>query len=164
MTEADPKDPLGLLVLVPEGLLAFGLGDTKIPPGGIEFLRAFTPELAATACSETFTHEIRAIVVEGHTDSVGKDESNLPISQARSMALVQESLRVLHSPAAPGAISPDLRTGFLTRLAVSGRRSSKLILDTAGKESRARSPRVVLKIRLRSLERRQVDPLLTSAR
>jgi len=52
--EADPADPLGLLVLVPEGLLAFALGETKIPPAGADFLRAFTPLLAATACSDTF--------------------------------------------------------------------------------------------------------------
>jgi len=52
--EADPADPLGLLVLVPEGLLAFAVGETKIPPAGVDFLRAFTPQLAATACSDPF--------------------------------------------------------------------------------------------------------------
>ena len=70
--EADPADPLGLLVLVPEGLLAFAVGDTKIPPAGVDFLRAFTPQLAATACSDTFKGELSSIVVEGHSDSSGK--------------------------------------------------------------------------------------------
>ena len=41
--EADPTDPLGLLVLVPEGLLAFAVGDTKIPPAGGDFLRVLRP-------------------------------------------------------------------------------------------------------------------------
>lgn len=161
-TEADPKDPLGLLVLVPEGLLAFGVGEVKIPPGGSEFLRAFIPQLALTACSETFKEEMSALVVEGHTDSLGKDEINLPLSQARSMAVVQESLRVLSTPGDSGTLVSGLRTCFLNVLAASGRGSSEPVLDADGKEDRARSRRVVFKIRLRSLEQRQIEKLLAS--
>jgi chemotaxis protein MotB len=114
--EADPADPLGLLVLVPEGLLAFAVGDTKIPPAGVDFLRAFTPRLAATACSDTFKGELSSIVVEGHSDSSGKDETNLPLSQARAMAVVQESLRVLSGLGELATVSPSLRVCFLTFL------------------------------------------------
>ena len=38
--ETDPRDPLGLLVIVPEHLLKFALDDEKMPPGGIGFLHA----------------------------------------------------------------------------------------------------------------------------
>ena len=155
--EADPADPLGLLVLVPEGLLAFAVGETKIPPAGGDFLRAFTPQLAATACSDTFKGELSSIVVEGHSDSSGKDETNLPLSQARAMSVVQESLRVLSSLGEPGMSSPYLRSCFLNFLSASGRGSSEPMLDADGKEDKMRSRRVVFKIRVRSLEQRQVE-------
>src|SRR5213594_2322723 len=71
--KTDPKDPLGLLVLVPEGLLEFALMGDKIPQKGIEFLGDFTPKLAAIACSDRFRNEINSIVVEGYTDSSGTD-------------------------------------------------------------------------------------------
>src|SRR6266581_3183267 len=45
----DPKDPLGLLVLVPEGLLQFQKNLDVIPPQGIDFLDKFSPKLASTA-------------------------------------------------------------------------------------------------------------------
>jgi outer membrane protein OmpA-like peptidoglycan-associated protein len=160
--EADPKDPLGLLVLVPEGLLAFAVGDVKIPPAGVDFLRAFTPELAATACSDMFKEELRSIVVEGHADSSGQEETNLPLSQARAMAVVQESLRILSSVGEHATSSLSLRTCLLTFLSASGRGSSEPMLDVDGKEDKMRSRRVVFKIRVRSLEQRQLEKPLAS--
>jgi outer membrane protein OmpA-like peptidoglycan-associated protein len=154
--EADPRDPLGLLVLVPEGLLEFPLSRDTIPPGGIAFLRHFAPRLATTICSETFKNEVSTIVIEGHTDSSGSDAINLPLSQARSMAVVQESLTVLNA-------EPALRTCFLTFLAASGRGSSEPFRDAAGREDRARSRRVVFKIRVRSLEQRRLEEVLSSS-
>jgi len=154
--EADPRDPLGLLVLVPEGLLEFAVNGDTIPPGGLAFLRHFTPKLAATICAETFRDEINTMVIEGHTDSSGSDAINLPLSQARSMAVVQESLAVLQP-------EPVLRSCFLTFLAASGRGSSEPFRDSAGKEDKARSRRVVFKIRVRSLEQRQLQEALTSS-
>jgi outer membrane protein OmpA-like peptidoglycan-associated protein len=154
--EADPRDPLGLLVLVPEGLLEFAVNRDTIPPGGLAFLRHFTPKLATTICSETFRDEISTIVIEGHTDSSGSDTINLPLSQARSMAVVQESLTILTA-------TPALRSCFLTFLAASGRGSSEPLRDTAGKEDKARSRRVVFKIRVRSLEQRQLQEILSTS-
>src|SRR5215470_12123554 len=154
--EADPRDPLGLLVLVPEGLLEFAVNRDIIPPGGVAFLRHFTPKLAATLCSATFHNEINTMVIEGHTDSSGSDTINLPLSQARSMAVVQESLTIL-SP------EPALRACFLTFLAASGRGSSEPFRDVAGKEDRARSRRVIFKIRVRSLEQRQLQEVLSQS-
>ena len=151
--EADPRDPLGLLVLVPEGLLEFAVGRDTIPPGGIAFLRSFTPKLASTICSEAFRNELSTIVIEGHTDSSGSDAINLPLSQARSLAVVQESLTVLNP-------EPALRICFLTFLAASGRGSSEPFRDAGGKEDRARSRRVVFKIRVRSLEQRHLQEAL----
>jgi outer membrane protein OmpA-like peptidoglycan-associated protein len=150
--DADPRDPLALLVLVPEGLLEFALNKADLPQGGLDFLKDFIPKLAVTTCSDEFKKEINAVVVEGHTDSSGTDEINLPLSQRRSMAVAQESLRIL------GSIEQKpsgLRVCFLDFLSASGRGSVEPIFNQEGNEDRERSRRVVFKIRVRSLEQRQ---------
>src|SRR5208282_3437558 len=90
--ESDPNDPLGLLILVPEGLLEFKLDDPEIPAKGVEFLEPFIPKLAKIVCREEFRHEINSIVVEGHADSSGSDQHNWELSQKRSMSVVRETL------------------------------------------------------------------------
>src|SRR5260370_15994432 len=52
--ESDPKDPLSLLVLVPEGLLQFQFDRAEIPQQGLDFLRQFAPRLSSVACSIQF--------------------------------------------------------------------------------------------------------------
>jgi outer membrane protein OmpA-like peptidoglycan-associated protein len=152
--EADPHDPLGLIIIVPEQLL-FALDEDKMPRGGVEFLGKFTPELARTVCSDKFEKEISAIVIEGHTDSSGTDAHNLPLSQRRSMTIVRESLDVLSKTPADPSGSSMLRECFLNFLSASGRGS---------REPRCQDPRcnrrVEFKIRVRSLEQRQVQEAL----
>src|SRR3989338_5365830 len=60
--KSDPKDPLGLLVLVPTGLLEFAFNDARIPAAGIKFLKEFMPKLAGIGCSTQFKKEINSIV------------------------------------------------------------------------------------------------------
>jgi outer membrane protein OmpA-like peptidoglycan-associated protein len=158
--EMDPHDPLGLLVIVPEDLLKFAVNEDKIPSGGVDFLRRFTPQLAATVCSNDFRSEINAIIIEGHTDSSGTDAINLPLSQARSMAVVREGLNVLSKLTAETSTTSTLRACFLTFLSASGRGSSEPIRDTTGNEVKDRSRRVEFKIRARSLEQRQMQEAL----
>lgn len=157
--DPDPRDPLGLLVIVPENLLKFALNEDKIPPGGVDFLRRFTPRLALTVCSGAFEKEISAIVIEGHTDSSGAPAINLPLSQRRSMTVVQESLNILSKIISDPGIPPTLLQCYLHFLSASGRGSSEPRLD-AGKEDRDRSRRVEFKIRVRSLEQRQMQEAL----
>lgn len=152
--EKDPADPLGLLVLVPEGLLNFGVDRKEIPEGGVKFLSDFSPRLATTACSERYRKEISSIVVEGHTDSTGTDEHNLQLSQERSLAVVQQTLDIL------GRTEPADRTCFLDFLSANGRGSKEPMLDSSGNEDKDRSRRVVFKIRVRSLEQREFRSIL----
>jgi outer membrane protein OmpA-like peptidoglycan-associated protein len=152
--EKDPADPLGLLVLVPEGLLNFAIDKTDIPAGGVTFLSDFSPRLAKTACSERYRKEISSIVVEGHTDSSGTDEYNLQLSQERSMAVVQQTLKIL------GQAEPGDKACFLDFLSANGRGSKEPIRDANGNEDRDRSRRVVFKIRVRSLEQREFRTIL----
>jgi outer membrane protein OmpA-like peptidoglycan-associated protein len=148
----DPKDPLGLLVVVPEGLLEFAVDRAEIPAGGNEFLRDFVPRLAKSACQ--YQQDLSSITVEGHADSSGTDEHNLKLSQDRSISVVRESLRVLHGGA--GAETPNYEGCFLDLLSASGRGRREPIL-VGGIEDRARSRRVVFKLRVRSFEQREAQ-------
>src|ERR1700688_24271 len=79
---SDPKDPLGLLVVVPEGLLKFEQGKSDIPSSGKEFVQEFIPKFVATACSPEIKPGINSIVVEGHASSEGDETRNLRLSQS----------------------------------------------------------------------------------
>lgn len=148
----DERDPLGLLVVVPEGLLEFALNQAVIPQKGDEFLQDFVPRLASIACS--YKTDIASIVVEGHADSSGTDEHNLKLSQDRSIEVVRQSLRVLKAKEAE--LKGDASQAcFLDLLSASGRGRRDPFL-VSGVEDRARSRRVVFKIRVRSFEQREV--------
>jgi len=155
--KSDPKDPLGLLVLVPEDLLAFPLDRADISAEGADFLKAFVPKLAKTVCSTKFAQEINSIVVEGHTDSSGTAQHNWDLSQKRSMSVVRTSLSVL------GAHDMDAeRSAFLNLLSASGRGSAELVSGPNGVENAAMSRRVVFKIRVRSFEQKSLSEMLRS--
>ena len=156
----DPKDPLGLLILVPEGLLQFELDKADIPEKGIDFLRLFIPKLAKIACSEKYKKEINSIVVEGHTDSSGTDQHNWELSQKRSMSVVKDSLYVLTENQNHGEDAITARNYFLRFLSASGRGSAELVRGPCGKENCALSRRVIFKIRVRSLEQKPLVELL----
>lgn len=158
----DPKDPLGLIVVVPEGLLNFEVNKSEIPKPGVEFLRTIVPKMSSTLCSEDFRRDVNSVVVEGHTDSTGTDDLNLPLSQARSMAVVQESLQVLGAAQQPDADAAGDRPCFLDLVSATGRGSVERVTDPAGLEDRARSRRVIFKIRVRSLEQRMIRQVVKS--
>ncbi|PWT89244.1 MAG: hypothetical protein C5B54_09265 [Acidobacteria bacterium] len=143
--DKDPADPLGLLVVVPTGLLNFNKDSSDLPDAGNHFLLEFTPLLAATACSDSYKKEISSIVVEGHTDTDGTDEINLPLSQRRALSVFQKTLDIL------GRADPTQKECFLDFISVNGRGSKDWLKD-GGKEDKPRSRRVIFKIRVRSFE------------
>ncbi len=153
--KSDPKDPLGLLVLIPEDLLAFKLDHWDISPAGTTFLRAFVPRLARVVCSPTFAKEIRSIIVEGHTDSSGTDRHNLDLSQKRSMSVVNESLNVLEERG-----DANEKSTFVNLLSATGRGSADLIRGSGGEEVPSLSRRVIFKLRFRSIEEKPLIEVL----
>jgi outer membrane protein OmpA-like peptidoglycan-associated protein len=157
----DPKDPLGLLILVPEGLLQFQTNQDVIPAAGVEFLRSFSPKLATIACSPQFRGEINSIVIEGHADSSGGVDINLPLSQRRSMAVVTQTLNLL-ALTEPVDEASALRSCFLRFVSATGRGSEEPLLKPDQTEDADRSRRVVFKIRVRSLEQREITKLVGS--
>jgi outer membrane protein OmpA-like peptidoglycan-associated protein len=155
--QTDPKDPLGLLVVVPEGLLKFEQGKAEIPAQGKEFLDDFVPKFVASACSAEIRPGINSIVVEGHTSSEGDERVNLRLSQARSIAVVQDSLDILDRADDPNS-SADHKC-FLDFVSATGRGSAEPV-RIVGKEDRSLSRRVVFKIRVKSLEQRGLETKL----
>jgi outer membrane protein OmpA-like peptidoglycan-associated protein len=152
--KSDPKDPLGLLVLVPEDLLAFKFDHADLSPEGESFLKSFIPKLSRIVCLPQFANEINSIVVEGHTDSSGAARHNWDLSQKRSMSVVRASLNVLDE----NNVNEEKNT-FLQLLSASGRGSAELITGPSGEENSPSSRRVVFKLRFRSIEQK---PLLVA--
>lgn len=145
----DPKDPLGLIVLVPEKLLQFDLNEHFIPERGKVFLKDFIPQLAKSM--RTFQKDINSIVVEGHTDLSGTDEYNLELSQKRSMSVIMASLKSLEG-------KDEERDCFLNLLSASGRgKRGDLFATEIDPENRRR---VVFKIRVRSIEQKDIKELI----
>lgn len=155
----DPRDPLGLIVVVPSGLLNFNSGLSNIPEPGVAFLRTVMPKMASTICDPEFRSDVNSIVVEGHTDSTNGDDVNLPLSQRRSLAVVQESLKVLSDPANGGG-AHSFKPCFVELLSATGRGSAELVANEQGQEDKSKSRRVIFKIRVRSLEQRLVKEII----
>ena len=157
--KTDPLDPLGLLVLVPEDLLAFELDRADISPAGDAFLRVFIPKLSAVVCSPRFSQEVNSIIVEGHTDSSGTARHNWDLSQKRSMSVVRASLDILDD----GGMRKE-KTAFLRLLSATGRGSAELVKDASGEENTRMSRRVIFKLRFRSIEQIPVLETFITAR
>jgi chemotaxis protein MotB len=137
--------------------LKFEQGKSDIPPSGKEFVQEFIPKFVATACSAEIRPGINSIVVEGHASSEGDERLNLRLSQARSIAVVQDSLDVLDDRAR-GA-SPEGHRCFVDFVSATGRGSAEPV-EVTGKEDRSLSRRVVFKIRVKSLEQRGLETKL----
>ncbi len=157
--KTDPKDPLALLVLVPEDLLAFELDRADISPAGDAFLRVFIPKLSAVVCSPRFSQEVNSIIVEGHTDSSGTARHNWDLSQKRSMSVVLASLNILDD----GGMREE-KAAFLRLLSATGRGSAELVKDASGEENTRMSRRVIFKLRFRSIEQIPVLETFKTAR
>jgi len=151
--EPDKNDALSLLVLVPEGFLNFRTNEFEISERGQAFLDQFVPKLASTVCSDQFRNQISSIVVEGHADPRGSDEHNIVLSQNRASSVVIRCLATLKLPAE--------RECFASLLSASGRGKGETEGKQLSEEEMAHIRRVQFKIRVRSLEERELRDRLT---
>jgi chemotaxis protein MotB len=143
---ADPRDPLGLIIVVPRHLLDFAPGRATIPPGGDAFLDLFAPELAGVVCSPKFRGKLASVTIEGHTDPMGTGIYNVGLSQNRATAVAVAALgAIAHGPK---------RECFEQVLAVSGRGKAGAVGTTTAEMASER--RVEFRVRLQSEEERSV--------
>jgi outer membrane protein OmpA-like peptidoglycan-associated protein len=145
--EDDPRDPLVLLVVVPENLLNFEFGKASLRPVADQFLTEAMPFYASALCGP-LRGKIDSVVIEGHTDDLGEDVLNLKLSQERSFSVMVKALAVIQ------ARQPAQYRCFQEMTSASGRGKQDLIYEDGYALNRDKSRRVVFKIRMRSVEQR----------
>ena len=146
--DADPRDPLTLMIVVPENLLTFEFGKSALTPRAAQFLEEAMPFYAAMVCGP-MREKIDSLAIQGHTDDRGDDAYNLQLSQGRSLAVMVKGLEAIQ------AYEPEAYQCFQEMTVASGRGRQDLIYDPDDRVNRDKSRRVIFKIRLRSTEQRQ---------
>lgn len=142
--EADPHDPLGVLLIPPPQLMSFAKNSPSLPPGAEGYVKAFAPRLEGVVCSGAFAGKIESVAVEGHADTTGDTDYNIQLSLDRAASVVTASLSSI--PEGPGL---NCFEGLLTTNG-RGNFGNAGKLDTPA--ALAQERRVVFKIRVRSQE------------
>jgi outer membrane protein OmpA-like peptidoglycan-associated protein len=145
--DADPRDPLALLIVVPENKLTFEFGKSTLSSTADEFLADALPFYAGALCGP-LRDKIDSLAIEGHTDDHGSDAFNLKLSQERSLAVMVKGLEVIQ------AKEPAAYQCFQEITSATGRGRQDLIYESSTVVNREKSRRVIFKIRLRSAEQR----------
>lgn len=157
--EDDPKDPLVLLVVVPEDLLKFEIGKAELRPEAEIFLKEAMPNFAHALCG-SLIQKIDSVIIEGHTDYTGTDEYNLKLSQERSFSVMSRALKEIKE-------LPKTHFDnkcFQEMTAASGRGEQDPILDPRyGIPDPQKSRRVIFKIRIKSAEQRGTTQAVRSS-
>lgn len=145
--DANPRDPLALLIVVPENLLTFEFGKSTLSPTADQFLIDALPFYVGALCGP-LRDKIDSLAIEGHTDDLGSDAFNLKLSQERSLAVMVKGLEVIQT------IEPASYQCFQEITSAAGRGRQDLIYESTSMVNREKSRRVIFKIRLRSAEQR----------
>jgi len=121
----------------------FAQGSAEVSPEGRQQLRAFADSyLAILIGNPRFRAQLRAIVIEGHTNDDGSYEINLALSQARAfsvmMVLLQEA----------GEYEEDLKT----LVTANGRSFAHLIRREDGMVDKVASRRIEVRFQLNDKE------------
>ena len=145
--DADPRDPLALLIVVPENRLTFEFGRSTLSSTADEFLADALPFYVRALCGP-LRDKIDSLAIEGHTDDHGSDAFNLKLSQERSLAVMVKGLEVIQ------ATEPSSYQCFQEITSAAGRGRQDLIYESSTVVNREKSRRVIFKIRLRSAEQR----------
>ena len=153
--DPDPRDPLTLVIVVPEDRLTFEFGLSTLSPAAVRFLEETMPFYAGTLCG-ALRDKIDSLAIQGHTDERGDDVYNLKLSQERSLAVMVKALEVLE------AQEPSAYQCFQELTSASGRGRQDLIYDSDNRVNREKSRRVIFRIRLRSTEQRHTAERLPS--
>ena len=145
--DADPRDPLALLIVVPENKLTFEFGKSTLSSTADEFLTEALPFYVEALCGP-LRDKIDSLAIEGHTDDHGSDAVNLKLSQERSLAVMVKGMEIIQTK------EPSAYQCFQEITSATGRGRQDLIYDAEASVERDKSRRVIFKIRLRSAEQR----------
>ncbi len=145
--DADPRDPLALVIVVPEDRLTFEFGKSTLSPAADQFLVDALPFYVEALCGP-LRDKIDSLAIEGHTDDYGSDAFNLKLSQERSLAVMVKGLEVIQTA------KPYSYQCFQEITSATGRGRQDLMYESTSVINREKSRRVIFKIRLRSAEQR----------
>ncbi len=141
-TTLETRGPSVLTVVVPETVLNFEFGKSRLMPAAERFLYDAMPHYATIVCGAG-TQEVESFMIEGHTDDLGDDVLNLKLSQERSLAVLTKSLEVIREKL------PWAYECFLQKATATGRGRQDLLRSSKGVPDRDNSRRVIFKIHLR---------------
>ena len=141
--DEDPNDPLLMRIVIPEDLLNFEFGKSTLTAQADRFLTDMMPRYAALVCGPLEAH-VDSVVIEGHTDDRGNDNTNLRLSQERSFRVMTKGIEVIER------MEPTVSPCFQRLTSASGRGRQDLISDPVTGIDRNKSRRVTLKLRLRA--------------
>jgi outer membrane protein OmpA-like peptidoglycan-associated protein len=145
--DADPRDPLALLIVVPENRLTFEFGKSTLSSTADAFLAEALPFYVGALCGP-LRDKIDSLAIEGHTDDHGSDALNLKLSQERSLAVMVKGMEIIQTK------EPSAYQCFQEITSATGRGRQDLIYDATAIVNREKSRRVIFKIRLRAAEQR----------
>lgn len=153
--QRDPDDPLTLMIVLRDNpeLLSFRYNDALVRENGLRFLREFVPKLAGVVCADEAEKLIDSLIIEGHTDSQGTHDTNTDLSARRATAVLIESRKILAN-SETGSDGTSLESCFLGLSRATGRGEQDRIMR-GGVEDSDSSRRVVVKVRVKSLEQRE---------
>jgi outer membrane protein OmpA-like peptidoglycan-associated protein len=145
-------DPLTLQIVLDDKMLKFAYNRARVRSEGEEFLSTFIPQLAVIVCSEGREPLIDSIIIEGHTDSNGSHDHNTELSAERATAVLVKSRRILEDSGMPS--TNELQGCFLRLSQATGRGKQEPVFND-GVEDKDASRRVVVKVRVKSMEQRE---------
>ena len=150
-SEDDLRDPLAIVIYLKNDKLQFDHDKSDLKPAGKEFIKAFIPKLASVLAGDRFFSDLESVLIEGHTDSDGDDEHNLRLSQDRSYAVLRCTLNEC-------SLTGLARERLLDLVSTNGRGERDLLPPgaTPGHEDKPESRRVVFKIRVKSIEQKNI--------
>lgn len=154
----DENDPLTLLIVLRDNpdLLSFKVNESFVSPRAYSFLQDFIPRVSEVVCTRDSQGLIDSIIIEGHTDSDGSDDDNTKLSARRATEVLIRSRQILRSKdEASARDTQSLESCFLHFAQATGRGEQDLIRADTGREDKKASRRVVVKVRVKSLEQRE---------
>ena len=127
--------------------ILFDFAKSELKETGKDFLDEFLPRYISILQGSEYEFYIAEIIIEGHTDSVGKYLDNLSLSQDRALAVARYCL------ADDGVILEKDSLDKLRKIVTAnGRSYSNLIYNEDGTENADASRRVEFKFRLKDEE------------
>lgn len=139
--EVDIDEKTGKVSL--DSSILFGFDDASLSQEGKDFLDRFLGVYASVVLSEECAGFVSGIEIEGHTDTSGKYDYNLKLSQERADSVANYCLTESNS-----GLSPEQLAAFSAMTTTVGRSYDQPIYNSDGTVNMDASRRVVFRFRL----------------